>query len=184
LIKRRIIFINVGDNNKIMIITVFGGSEPSEETNECAYRLGKLIASKGHTLKNGGTSGTMESSAKGAREKNGTVIGAVVTGSDIGSLGHHNKYITEKITFSSYSKRTREMFNTDHIIVLEGGIGTLEELFTAWIDSLVHTKKKITVLGEKNKKLLNFLKEEEMIKEEYFKYIHFVETITDIPFLK
>jgi len=146
--------------------------------------LGKHTAQSRHTRKNGGTAGTMEASAKGAVEEGGEVIGVVVTGSNVGSLGQHNEYITEKISFESYSKRTREMCNTDEIIILEDGIGTIEERFSAWIDSLVHSKKTITILGEKNKKLLEFLKSEDLVKEEYFQYTNFVEHIDYIEFLK
>ncbi len=167
-----------------MIITVFGGSEPSQEVYDVAYTLGKLIAKKGNVLKNGGTSGTMEAAAKGASEEGGKVIGVVVDGADSGSLAYHNEYMSEKISFTDYDLRVKELLNADHIVVLPGGIGTLEELFIAWVKSIVYTKKKLILLGEKNKRFLEYLRKEELVKEEYFDFIEYVDNIEDISFLK
>jgi len=63
--------------NKRCIIAVFGGSRTPPESAEYAqaYTVGKLLAQRGWVVMNGGYQGTMEASARGARENGGRTIG-------------------------------------------------------------------------------------------------------------
>ena len=168
-----------------MIITVFGASKPDKETYDLSYELGKLIALNGYTLKNGGTTGTMESSAKGCVENNGTVIGAILNDSKNKNLEQANKYCTKVIKLETYPSRVTELLNCDRIIVLPGQIGTLNELFVAWIKEIInYNGKPIIIMGKRNKKLLDFLLENKFIKEdEHLPFIKYVETLDEIDFL-
>lgn len=168
-----------------MIITLFGASRPDPETEQLAYEIGKRIGKKGFVLKNGGNTGTMEASAKGCSEQGGKAIGALVKGTNIDELNYDNKYLTEKLVFENYRDRVEELMKADRMIVLPGQIGTLEELFMAWVEAIVNDMPQIIVMGERNKKLINFLLENKFIKEDIqLPYIKFVESIDEIDFLR
>ncbi|MBU4502283.1 MAG: LOG family protein [Nanoarchaeota archaeon] len=168
-----------------MIITVFGGSRPDEETYELAYQLGKRIAKKGHVLKNGGNCGTMEAASKGASEEGGKVIGVIVDNEHIPELAKGNIYSTEVIRFSDYQRRVQELMKAERFIVLPGQIGTLDEFFVSWVHAVVNNLPPVIVIGQRNKELLDFLIDKGFVKsDQHFKYVQFVESVDDIDFLR
>ncbi len=59
------------------IITAFGSSrpQPGSQAYETAQALGAALAKSGFVVANGGYGGTMEATARGAREAGGTTIG-------------------------------------------------------------------------------------------------------------
>jgi uncharacterized protein (TIGR00725 family) len=162
-----------------MIITVFGANAPTQEEYERAYELGKKIALAEHTVKNGGYSGIMEAVSKGARENGGKVIGVCIK-----EWKNPNKYLTEVINASSINERVEELMDADYIIALEGMVGTLEEIFRAWIDFFMKNKGKLYLVGEKNRKLVDFLKKEGFTTEEYLQFVEVVDSIDNLEFLK
>ncbi|HIH14351.1 MAG TPA: LOG family protein [Candidatus Nanoarchaeia archaeon] len=173
-----------------MIVTIFGTGSPTKEGYAEAYNLGRILAKKGHTIKNGGYAGTMEASAKGCSEENGRAIGVCIEGHEIsGDSDTPNKYLTQVIITKSIGERIEELLRTEVIIVLEGKIGTLEELFVAWVESLYKEAKgekttPIYIVGEKNRKLLNFLKTNNFIKPMYFKHVNYINSINELDFIK
>ncbi len=62
------------------IVTVFGSARPQEGEPawDEAYAVGRRIAEAGWTLCNGGTSGTMQAAARGAREAGGRTLGVTM----------------------------------------------------------------------------------------------------------
>ena len=167
-----------------MIISLFGGSQPDEETYALAYELGKRIAQKGYTLKNGGNNGTMEASAKGCVENGGTVIGVGMRNSTVPSLRLKNSHSTQYIDFEKYNERVAEMMNADRMIVLPGQIGTMEELFTAWVEAIVYNHPPVVIMGPRNKELLEFLIAKDFIKPEHAQHLQYASSIDEIDFLK
>lgn len=165
-----------------MIITVFGASAPDLEQYNEAYRLGYKIGQSGNILKNGGYGGTMEASAKGCMEAGGAVVGVGVIGHTIDALGHPNAYNTRFITKENVTQRIDEMLNTDLIIVIPGRLGTLEELFVAWIRSIEGKATTILLVGDQFKKLIEFLVENMFIKLDNLKYINLIDSVEDIHF--
>jgi len=171
-----------------MIITVFGGGVISEEEYQQALKLGEKIAKKGYTLKNGGYGGTMEAVSKGCCESKGTVIGICVKGHPFSKTGKPNEYLTEIMEEKTLHERLKKLLETDVIIILPGSIGTLGELFISWAESIAKEKLSqkapvIYLVGEKNKKLLNFLKDNGFINAEYLKHIRQLDTINSIEIL-
>jgi len=75
-------------------VTIFGSSlpVPGEQEYEDAYTLGKSLALAGLRVCNGGNSGIMEASAKGAFENGGEAIGITIK-----KFTSYNKYLTERI---------------------------------------------------------------------------------------
>lgn len=167
-----------------MIVTLFGGSRPDEETAKLAFEIGKRVAEKDFILKNGGYTGIMEESARGCVENGGKAIGVCIKSSDVSSLKEPNKYSTEIIYFDDYQGRVKELLKADYIIVLPGQIGTLEEFLVAWIEAITKNLKPVYIMGERNRRLLDFLFENGFVKkDEHEPYIKFVESVDEIDFL-
>jgi uncharacterized protein (TIGR00730 family) len=136
--------------NERKVIAVFGWSRPPETSPEYveAYTVGKLLAQKGFVVMNGGYAGTMEASARGARENGGRSIG--ILSNEFHYLAP-NPYIDEVMSSPDLFSRIREMqTRADGFIVLKGSMGTLAELSLVWNLSKIDTKhrKPIILLGE------------------------------------
>ncbi|MDE2759380.1 MAG: TIGR00730 family Rossman fold protein [Paracoccaceae bacterium] len=110
-------------------ICVFCGSRPGKNPGfiKMAEKTGAAIASEGWTLLYGaGSSGLMGTAAKSAMDAGGKVIGVIPSRFPEEVLP--NLYYTIKTT--TIQERKSVMFNcSDAIVVLPGGIGTLEEFF-------------------------------------------------------
>jgi uncharacterized protein (TIGR00730 family) len=112
-------------------VTVFGSSLPSEGTAPYveAQRLGRLLAEAGYAVCNGGYSGLMEASARGARNAGGHTIGITCVIWPRAA----NPYIAEEVRTQNYLERLMTLFERgDAYIVLPGGTGTLAELALVW----------------------------------------------------
>ena len=163
-----------------MVITVIGSSNPDSKGYEEAYRLGKLIGQKGHILKNGAYSGTMEASAKGCVEAGGEVIGIAVRGHIIDRMGAPNSYNTKVIVTEDVLARIQELLVCDLFVVLKGNIGTLEEMFIAWVNAIEKKLRPIIIVGREMVSLLEYLSNHSFLKEEHFYYIDKISSVDDI----
>jgi uncharacterized protein (TIGR00725 family) len=133
-----------------MMIAVFGSSRPKAGSSayELAYQLGREIALRGWTLCNGGYGGTMEASAKGAKDAGGQVIGVTC---NIWSRSGINTFLDREICTDNLYDRVRTLVDTSTAyIALPGGTGTLLEVSLVW--ELVNKKflkgRPIVLLGD------------------------------------
>lgn len=113
------------------VVAVFGGYRvaPATEEYKTAEELGRRIAEAGWTLLNGGYSGTMEASARGARDRAAGVIGVPV---EIFS-SRVNPFVTETILTRDLWERIRVILDrSDAFLALPGATGTLAEIGMAW----------------------------------------------------
>jgi len=111
-----------------MIICVSGAAKCEKETEKLAYEVGKEIAQEGHILLNGGLSGVMEASARGAKEAGGLTIGILPGCSNKDA----NPYISVPISTNMGQARNVILMHTaDAVIALEGEFGTLSEIAIA-----------------------------------------------------
>lgn len=114
------------------IVSVFGGSRAAEDSDDYrdAYQLGRLLATHGYTLCNGGYHGTMAAAARGAKDAQGWSIGITV-----GLLEHidPNEWLDERIPTPSLMARLEQLVTLgEAYVVLRGGIGTLLEFALVW----------------------------------------------------
>lgn len=112
-------------------VTIFGSSLPGEDSLAYteARRLGSLLAGRGLVVCNGGYSGLMEATSRGAREAGGHTIG--VTCSIWPSPP--NRWVAEEVRTRSFSERIMTLIERgDAYVVLPGGTGTLAELALTW----------------------------------------------------
>lgn len=107
------------------IIAVIGGRECSDDVYQEAEEVGRLIAMNGCVLINGGRSGVMEASSKGAYQAGGFTI-AILPGY---SKLKANQYVHLAIPTSIGPARNSVIINTcDAAIAIGGKYGTLSEI--------------------------------------------------------
>lgn len=110
-----------------MQIGVIGAGQCDEETYKIAYRVGQLIAERGHILVNGGLGGVMEASARGAKSRNGIVVAILPRGKEIG-----NKFSDIRIaTDMGHARNIIIVHSSDALISVGGGYGTISEIAIA-----------------------------------------------------
>ncbi len=138
------------EQNNSHTIAVFGGSrvQPGSAEYTEAYAVGSLLARAGFVVMNGGYAGTMEASARGAKENGGRAVGVL---SDEFDWLAPNAYLDETISSEDLFVRIRKMQQgADGFIVLKGSMGTLAELALVWNLAKIHAshRKPIVLLGE------------------------------------
>ncbi len=143
------------------IITLFGSSRlrPGEPEYETAYEIGSLLARAGYTLCNGGYGGTMEASARGAKDAGGKTIGVLTE-----FFGRKaNDFIGKTIVMKTHTDRLLKLVELgEAFIVLRGSTGTLLELATVWeyLNKGILADKPVIILGEFWAKVVETLKHE------------------------
>ena len=114
------------------IVSVFGANDPVEgsEPYAVARAVGGQLAELGYVVANGGYGGTMEASARGAKESRGGTIGVTCS---IWKTAP-NAYIDRIEQTSSFSERLDKLIELGGggYVVLPGATGTLVELGVAW----------------------------------------------------
>jgi uncharacterized protein (TIGR00730 family) len=165
-------------------VTVFGGAapKPGEVAYEEAYLLGKLLASSGHVVINGGYIGTMEAVSRGAAEAGGHVIGVTCDEIEKFRSASPNPWITQEMRFPQLRQRIMAMIDSsDAAIALPGGVGTLTEILTTWNHLLIGAIQShpLIVVGPEWQAIISkFLKElGEYIPESQRKWIQFAEDV-------
>ncbi len=106
-------------------IAVIGASSPDRQTLELAYKVGKLIASKGAVLICGGLAGVMESACRGAKEAGGLTVGILPQA----EREYANAYVDIVIcTGIGYARNVMVAYSGDIVVALPGQYGTLSEI--------------------------------------------------------
>lgn len=167
--------------NKSRIVAVFGGSRPPPDSAAYAeaYTIGKLLAQRGLTVMNGGYQGTMEASARGAKENGGRTIG--VLSREFGWLAP-NPYLDETTASLDLFARIREMqTRADAFIVLNGSMGTLAELALVWNLAKIDARhrKPIVLLGDAWARVLQVWREQLAVTEEEARLLQIAATPED-----
>jgi len=107
------------------------GDPPSPEALTAAELVGANIAGTGAILITGGLSGVMEAASRGAKRANGLVIG-MLPGL---KKDDANKYVDVALTTGmGWMRNTLVVRAADAVIMISGGIGTLNELTIAYQD--------------------------------------------------
>ena len=120
-----------------LVITVIGKS--ARDANDpvppqaltAAEEVGRLIAERGAVVVSGGLSGVMEAVSRGAKSAGGLVIG-ILPGFDKQDA---NPYVDVALTTGmGWMRNTLTVRAADAVIMISGGIGTLNELTVAYED--------------------------------------------------
>jgi uncharacterized protein (TIGR00725 family) len=119
----------INRNKKIYQIAVLGSNVVNKRIYKIAYEVGKEIAKSGHILINGGLSGVMEASAKGAYEAGGIIVG-ILPGID---FSEGNRFSTIKVlTGMQYARNQIVALSCHGAIVIGGSSGAYEEARRVW----------------------------------------------------
>lgn len=115
-----------------MRVTVFGSARLGEGQAEYddARKLGRILAERGDVIVSGGYGGLMEAVSRGAHEAGGRVVGVTVA-PWIGRISP-NPYLSEEISAQTLYERLEALIESDGLIALPGGAGTLGEIALAW----------------------------------------------------
>jgi hypothetical protein len=118
-----------------VLVTIIGKSEkdPRDPVPEKALRMaeevGRLIAERKGIVVTGGLSGVMEAVSRGAKNAGGVVIG-ILPGFDKRDA---NEFVDIAITTGmGWMRNTLTVRAADAVIMISGGIGTLNELTVAY----------------------------------------------------
>ncbi len=119
-----------------LLITVIGKSARDDDpvppqALAAAEEVGRLIAQAGAVTVSGGLSGVMEAVSRGAKSAGGLVMG-VLPGLDKRAA---NDYVDIAFTTGmGFMRNTLTVRAADAVIMISGGIGTLNELTVAYED--------------------------------------------------
>jgi uncharacterized protein (TIGR00730 family) len=148
--------------------------------------LGTWLAQRGHTVVFGGCNlGLMECIAEAAHEAGGKTIGVIP--SIIEKNGKRSKYVDEAIHCENLSDRKDLMLkNSDVVIALPGGIGTLDEVFTVAAAHTIGYHNKIVILynikgfWDSLIAMMDDLNEKGVIRGEWHEYIKTADSLQQI----
>lgn len=119
-----------GDHTRRKRVAIIGGSAPEPKHLLIAEEMGRLIAKNGYVLVNGGLSGVMEASARGARTQGGLVIG-ILPGQ---SIQEANAFTDIAIaTGLGHLRNALVVMNADVLVAIDGECGTLSEIAYAQV---------------------------------------------------
>jgi uncharacterized protein (TIGR00725 family) len=112
-------------------VAVIGSARLNPPDPRCALaqRIGSVVGARRWSLVTGGYGGLMAVASQAAAEAGGTVIGLPMRG------WHNltpNPWNHELRWSDTYPERLGHLLDTDAVVVLDGGIGTLSEAATVW----------------------------------------------------
>ena len=156
---------------------------------ERTQELGEWAARNGHSIVFGGhDAGLIHAVSRSAREAGGQVIGVVPR--KIEEMGRLSPYLDVHIpTEDLTDRKSLMMAQSDAFIVLPGGIGTLDELFTvAAAATLKYHQKPIILYNMKGFwdsliACLDDLQQKGMVRGTWSSYIHVATDISGISAL-
>lgn len=120
-------------------VTVFGSARLTPQSSEyaSAYQVGLALGRNGHTVMTGGGPGLMEAASRGARESGGRSIACRIR---LSFEQNRNNYIDRSVSFRYFFvRKVMLVLNSYALVVLPGGLGTLDELFE--VLTLIQTRK-------------------------------------------
>ncbi len=118
-----------------MRIAIIGANKNIASKNQLdfAYDLGKTLVDNGYDLINGGMSGVMEYTAKGARASDKFNRGSLIAFLPSTDVSKGNEYTGIKlVTHLGYGRNRLIIMNSDVVVAIGGGAGTLNEITLAW----------------------------------------------------
>jgi len=148
--------------------------------------LGAWIAKNGHSIVFGGCDmGLMECVARAAHDNGGRTIGMIPT--KVEERGHVSRYVDVEFRCDNLSDRKDLMLsNSDVVIALPGGIGTLDEIFTVAASATIGYHGKKVILYNMNGfwqpliALLDCLQDRGLMRAPYTEHIKVADSIADI----
>jgi len=111
-----------------MQVGVIGSGSCYDDVCEVAYRIGQLLAERGVVVINGGLGGVMEAVSRGAKSRNGVVIG-IIPGKRKADANPYCDYVIA--TDMGHARNMIIVHSSDVLIAIGGGYGTISEMAIA-----------------------------------------------------
>lgn len=154
-------------------VAVLGSSrlEAGDERWQQAYRLGELLAAAGFATITGGYGGLMAAVSQGAHSAGGQVIGL--------PMRHWTKlepnvWNTTLRWSTDYGTRLNYIQQSNAVIALPGGVGTLSELTLAWAARQTEARPvPLILLGDCWAPLMGTIHECLIVGDEDLQLLHF-----------
>jgi len=168
-------------------IAFFGYSDFKKDDEEYkqAFEVAKLLATKGHTIVNGGGPGIMDASTQGAEAGGGETIAITFLPSD--APGFEGRYVANRVDKEIKTKNYIErmfklMEHADAYIIFRGGTGTLSEFSTAWVLAKLYYPhhKPFILYGRFWHKIVQTIEEKMEIRKEAMKVFKIVESKEEV----
>jgi uncharacterized protein (TIGR00730 family) len=162
------------DTSNDKIVTIFGGSRCTEQSEEYqqAKKTGAILAEAGFTICTGGYLGVMEAASRGAREKGGRVFGIVMNQ----FKSEPNRYLTDKVATDHFYDRLQNLITRSvGFIALRGGMGTVTEISLVWnkLQTGVLAKRPLVLLGDCWKEVVNAWEENLVVSKSDVSFLDF-----------
>jgi uncharacterized protein (TIGR00730 family) len=120
-------------------VTVFGSARLTSQSPAyaVAHKVGTALGNNGFTVMTGGGPGLMEAASRGARESGGRCLACRIR---LSFEQGRNNYIDRSVSFRYFFVRKVMLVRHSFaLVVLPGGLGTLDELFE--VLTLIQTRK-------------------------------------------
>ncbi len=111
-----------------MQVGVIGSGSCYDDICQAAFRIGQILAEKGCVVINGGLGGVMEAVSRGAKSRNGVVIG-IVPGKDRRMANRYCDYVIA--TDMGHARNMIIVHSSDALIAVGGSYGTISEMAIA-----------------------------------------------------
>jgi hypothetical protein len=166
------------------LVTVFGGARVAvgSKLYEESCALGRLLGQAGCVVATGGYTGTMEAVLRGACEAGAHTIGYTCATFDA-NLGP-NRWVKEERKSSTLATRIQRMADeSDALVVVHGGLGTLAELALVWNMMLIgETRPRpFVVVGLEWPQVIESIRAYSQIGSSALKLLTFVDAPEGVP---
>jgi uncharacterized protein (TIGR00725 family) len=123
------------DRRRTVAVAVIGDGEvlPGSPKYEMARDVGGLLCDRGFQVVTGGLGGIMEAASRGARESSAWTPGTVIALLPGINPADANRYADVIIPTGMGHLRNALVAQSDAVIAIGGGAGTLTEIALAWI---------------------------------------------------
>lgn len=185
---QRQVHIFAGKGKRNMNVGVFCSANAGIDSDffRMTRELGRLMAQKGHTLVFGGCSmGLMEAVARAVRECGGRAVGVVPTIVERG--GRVSDCVDEMISCGNLSDRKDIIIaRSDILVALPGGVGTLDEIFTALAAASIGYHDKRVILYDMKEfwqpllRLFDAMRAQGMLRDGFDKHLLVAKNIDEI----
>jgi uncharacterized protein (TIGR00730 family) len=128
-----------------------------------AEELGRLLAEAGAQVVTGGYGGLMAAVSRGAHSAGGSVVGLAMSG---WTKLEPNEWNTEIQWSDTYPERLAALLDSEGVVALDGGVGTLSELAVVWAAAQTEIRRpRIVALGSRWARLLPTLRRELIVDD-------------------
>jgi uncharacterized protein (TIGR00725 family) len=164
------------------MIGVLGSAriEPGDVRHAAAVALGGALARAGYDVATGGYGGLMGAVSQGAAEAGGRVVG--LTMRPWAELSA-NRWVTDEVAAHDWFDRLRRLASCDALVALEGGLGTLAELSTAWANAQTDpaTNPPLVLVGRAWAELAGAIERLLVVDGRDIALVRLVATVEDVP---